>query len=374
VAAKPHRPENAFSALRTVFTPSIFNNRRRAVAVFSNEPDSRAGGIRCVADAACVGHRVPDGSRAFARYSAKSSVGISPKAEPASMLPGFRFLFAAIVLSMSILVFGLGAAALLRAAHEEFASTPPWRAAPETVFAQPVEATPPVLALARVDAPVTDKASEKAPDNAPADATSAAITSAPAEPERTAALKPEDSPPPETVKPEPPVAESPVAESPAQNDTTSAPADVPASVAETKILDTNIADTKTADTKPADTKIADTNIVDTKIAMPEEASLPANQTEPPAASESAGTQVAPDANIAAMKIATLGGPPVTIKTPLPVKGDSAEPDPSVIKKRQQAQRAAKRRRTAARARVTAQMPQQPVNSFGQPAPTIVRSR
>ena len=40
------------------------------------------------------------------------------------MLPGFRFLFAAILLSMSILVFGLGAVALLRAAHEEVASTP----------------------------------------------------------------------------------------------------------------------------------------------------------------------------------------------------------------------------------------------------------
>ena len=52
-----------------------------------------------------------------------------------SMLPGFRFLFAAIVLSMSILVFGLGAAALLRAAHEQFASNPSWRAAPEAMFA-----------------------------------------------------------------------------------------------------------------------------------------------------------------------------------------------------------------------------------------------
>ena len=31
------------------------------------------------------------------------------------MLPGFRFLFAAIILSMSVLVFGLGATALLRA-------------------------------------------------------------------------------------------------------------------------------------------------------------------------------------------------------------------------------------------------------------------
>ena len=56
------------------------------------------------------------------------------------MLPGFRFLFAAIVLSMSVLVFGLGAAALLRAAHEEVASTPLWRAVPEPKFAQQNEA------------------------------------------------------------------------------------------------------------------------------------------------------------------------------------------------------------------------------------------
>ena len=52
------------------------------------------------------------------------------------MLPGFRFLFAAVMVSMSILIFGLGAAALLRAAHEEFASSPPWHATPETTFAQ----------------------------------------------------------------------------------------------------------------------------------------------------------------------------------------------------------------------------------------------
>ena len=43
------------------------------------------------------------------------------------MLPGIRFLFAAILLSISIVVFGLGAAALLRAAHEDFASNPSWR-------------------------------------------------------------------------------------------------------------------------------------------------------------------------------------------------------------------------------------------------------
>ena len=68
------------------------------------------------------------------------------------MLPGFRFLFAAIVLSMSVLVFGLGAATLFRAAHQEFASTPSWRAAPETMFAQQPEVGP-TLAMLRVDAP-----------------------------------------------------------------------------------------------------------------------------------------------------------------------------------------------------------------------------
>ena len=80
------------------------------------------------------------------------------------MLPGFRFLFAAIVLSMSVLVFGLGAAALLRAAHEEFASLPSRRAPPEPVFAQQNDAPLPTLALLRVEPPVA----EKPPDSAAA--------------------------------------------------------------------------------------------------------------------------------------------------------------------------------------------------------------
>jgi hypothetical protein len=67
------------------------------------------------------------------------------------MLPGFRFLFSAIILSMSILVFGLGAAALLRAAHEEFASNPTWRAPPETIFAQQSEPSRPMLATLVVE-------------------------------------------------------------------------------------------------------------------------------------------------------------------------------------------------------------------------------
>src|ERR1700681_2548548 len=82
-----------------------------------------------------------------------------------SMLPGFRFLFAAIVLSMSILVFGLGAAALLRAAHEQFANNPSWHAAPEAMFAQQSEATRPVLATLRIEPPPK---AQPAPDNAAA--------------------------------------------------------------------------------------------------------------------------------------------------------------------------------------------------------------
>jgi hypothetical protein len=70
------------------------------------------------------------------------------------MLPGFRFLFTAIMLSLSILIFGLGAAALLRAAHEEVASNPSWRATPEMTFAQQPEATRPDAARPDAARPV----------------------------------------------------------------------------------------------------------------------------------------------------------------------------------------------------------------------------
>src|SRR5215510_3153382 len=109
------------------------------------------------------------------------------------MLPGFRFLLTAIVLSMSVLIFGLGAAALLRAAHEEVASVPTRRVMAEPVFAQQLEAPQSTLALLRVE-PVMP---EKAPD------TSAATL--PPEPAPEAApepLKLDDVAPGETAKPE----------------------------------------------------------------------------------------------------------------------------------------------------------------------------
>ena len=79
------------------------------------------------------------------------------------MLPGFRFLFTAIVLSMSVLIFGLGAAALLRTAHEEFANLPSRRATPEPMFARLNDGPPPTLALLRVDPPVAEKPVENVP-------------------------------------------------------------------------------------------------------------------------------------------------------------------------------------------------------------------
>jgi hypothetical protein len=270
------------------------------------------------------------------------------------MLPGFRFLFAAIILSMSILIFGLGAAALLRAAHEEFASNPSWHATPETTFAQQgeairPEATRPVLAMLRVDPPVI----EKSPDAVPAaPAAQAVIPQPPAEPKKTA-LKLEDSSRSESATPEIPAQEAlaseaqqkpdiPVSPSPAQDGAAPVPADASASGSEKKIAATEQA------LSPA-----------TGVAVAAEAA--------PAVAEPAGVAAAPDADAAATRIATLGGPPVTVEEKPPAaKATAAKPHRSASKKQLRARQAAQRRRIAARTRLARQAPAQPVDLFGQP--------
>ena len=257
------------------------------------------------------------------------------------MLPGFRFLFVAIVLSISVLVFGLGAAALLRAAHEEFASTPSWHAAPEPVFAQQSEAARPVLAMLRFEPPPAeqkasdDVAARAAPDAAPEE--QAAIDPAPAEPEKVAALTVEESPPPETAKSEIPASETP-ARSEAAPDTT----DAPDTVSETKIA-------AIEEILPAAKEI-----------------LPPASDAGPIASEQASAPAISDAEAASTKIATLGDAPLAIETPPAAKPASAKPDKSVIKKRRQARQAARRRRIAQRAQLAQQALQQPNNPFAQP--------
>ena len=129
------------------------------------------------------------------------------------MLPGFRFLFAAIILSMSVLVFGLGAAALLRAAHEQFASIPSRRPPPEPVFAKANEPPMPTLALLRFEPPA-EKAPDIVSDNAvtgfpePVAPARQTLDVTPAEPEKLAALKPEESAPAEPAKAEVAIAET----------------------------------------------------------------------------------------------------------------------------------------------------------------------
>ena len=65
------------------------------------------------------------------------------------MLPGLRILFAITLLSVSVLIFGLGAAAYLRSAHENFASAP-WRPI-ETPATARVDLAPATLAMLRVE-------------------------------------------------------------------------------------------------------------------------------------------------------------------------------------------------------------------------------
>jgi len=255
------------------------------------------------------------------------------------MLPGFRFLFAAIVLSMSVLIFGLGAAALFRSAHEEFASLPSRRVPAEQVFTRQDEPPTPTLALLRFEPPaiVDNKPSESAtaavaPE--PMKPAEPAADAAPAEPEKSAALKPEE--------PMPAAAKSEVA----AMDTTAvapvAPAEVTPSVANEEM----------------------------KVAAIAEAPEPAPSTAAPATDKPSL-----EGNIAATKIATLGGPAVIVEEQTAARTPDAKPDRSAIKKRN-AERARERRRIAARrARLAARhaaaaaAAQQQANPFGQTTTT-----
>ena len=278
------------------------------------------------------------------------------------MLPGFRFLFTAIVLSMSILVFGLGAAALLRAAHEEFANLPSRRSTPEPMFARRTDETPPTLALLRIDPPVADKPA----DNVPAvtvPETAAEIPSpaghapdtGPAEPEKLAALKPAEPVQVEAAKPE--------------------------AVAKEAIVETPAAPAPAAETEAPVTK------AEVKLAAVAETAAPAAVAPPPPAP--APELYSVDGNPAATRIATLGGPAVIIdeKTAAnateagtteaktteakttEAKTTEAKPDRNAIKKRD-AERARERRRIAAqRARLAREaalaQQQQLANPFAQ---------
>jgi hypothetical protein len=244
------------------------------------------------------------------------------------MLPGFRFLCAAIVLSISLLIFGLGAAALLRAAHEEFASIPSRRAPPEVMFVQRDDAGP-TLAMLRVEPTVVDEKAATAtalPDNVP---DQAAIVSAPPEPEQSARESDKIATLIDAAMPAKDSLLSSTSEIPIQVET-AAEADSPSLVAETQLA-------PVAEVTPAPRdQIA--------LTAPDQEAAPIDERT----------------RTAETRIATLGGPPVTIGTQTPSKIA-----PAMIRKSALAGAVVKRHRIAP-ARVTRQAPRTPVDPFARP--------
>jgi hypothetical protein len=279
------------------------------------------------------------------------------------MLPGFRFLFAATMLSMSLLIFGLGAAALLRAAHQSFASNSSWRAAPEVSFAQHPDTTPPVLATLRVEPNAFSKANEQTPV-AVAPAREEPSAAEPIKSDQVATLRPAETPLVEAAKPvelptSMPAAENPpaaeVAPSPAASFPAVSATEAAAAADERKVATAAVSDkSEPIKSEPAPA------LAEPVFAPPTNPMTVTPET----------TAMTPASSLAATKIATLGGPPVDVTDDTSaleirlVKLPRARPDTSAIKTRVQARRATHRRRLALRARLM--LPQQQVNPFGQP--------
>ena len=253
-----------------------------------------------------------------------------------SMLPGFRFLFAAILLSTSILVFGLGAAALLRASHEQYVNNPSWRNGPqEQKFAQVSEPPQqPVLAVLRAE-PEAVEPEPSLRDQVPT------IGLPATEPEQIAALTTET--------------QSPVATSPAE---------VP--VAEPAKAETTTAETATEAAAPAP---ADTlTPADTTASIP--APNPAATADEPAPADSAAL-ASSARDVASAKLAALNEPATTAVKDAPAKKAKTEskPDDKATKRK------AKKRHRVVR-RPAPQQVQQQLDPFGQQtfATTPTRTR
>ncbi|MDB5505139.1 MAG: hypothetical protein JWR89_5041, partial [Tardiphaga sp.] len=222
-----------------------------------------------------------------------------------------------------------------RSAHEEFASLPVRRAAPQSMFPKQQPEAPPTLAMLRFEPPeITPSAPvAEATRGAPQESLPTSVTpveaQATAEPDKQAALGAAGAPegtPAEVAKPEPTKLETP----------------------------TTVALAPVAAAPPAPAP---------EIA----ASAPAAilSVETPAVDQPATTLTDADTKLASTKIATLGGPPVTIEQPVATKPVVARAVAPVKKKAKPAP--AKKHRVAARATSTAAAPAQ-TDPFGQPFP------
>lgn len=248
-----------------------------------------------------------------------------------SMLPGFRFLFAAILLSTSILVFGLGAAALLRATHQQYVDNPGWRNGPqEQVFAQSPEPAQPVLAVLRAEPEVPTETTPSLRDQVPT------IGLPASEPEQVAALTTETDVQPQAAAP---LAEVPVVE-PAK----------PEAIVEAA------PPTATDTLTPADTTAS----------IPE--AQPAATASEPAPPEPTAALASPAADVAAAKVAALNDPATTAvkDAPAKAKAESKKPDSSASDSKAAKRKAKAKKRPRVVRRPPPQQLQQQLDPFGQP--------
>lgn len=294
------------------------------------------------------------------------------------MLPGIRFLLAAVLLSISIVVFGLGAAALLRAAHEDFASNPSWRVTPETRFAQNEM---PSLALLRVETPAPTARPADVPDSVapetsatPAAPTEQVTTVSPVPETTVAPVATPAAPAPDAMKTEaPPAPASPSSEpSPAVASETAPQSEhtnKPDATQEAKVAAIESSDTppKTSDTSPATSDPVKPDLASSEPPQPEvaksetssaEAAKPEQTIAPPAPETAAPT-----------KIARLDAPAVKVEEPSPTKAEARRAaERAADKERARAEKKAKARRrlAAQRARAARQTAaQRAADPFGQ---------
>ena len=306
------------------------------------------------------------------------------------MLPGLRILFAIILLSISVLIFGLGAAAYLRSAHEHFANATirPIEApavarleqAPATIAMLRVEPeSTPAAPIARRDEPAATDANLPPP---PADSVIAAInTPATVESAQADAAKAPAEPavaPVQRETPRPAVVEIPPSSEPAP------PPPAPSVTIETRTPEPAAAPTTVAalsvETREAPAKAEREDSPPTPAAPAVvETPVDASAAAPPVAGSD--TLKVDDKLIETpKKTAVLGdpaAPEVAVKPPDDLKVAAPRVDPAEIeaqRKRLLAQkqaraRAAKARRlAAARARAAAQAKAAaaPSNPFGSP--------
>ncbi|QOZ71494.1 hypothetical protein [Bradyrhizobium arachidis] len=256
------------------------------------------------------------------------------------MLPGFRFLLAAILLSTSILVFGLGAAALLRATHEQYVSNPSWRNGPqEKVFAQASEPTQPVLAVLRAEPEAAAEPTPSLRDQVPTIGL----------PEQMAALTSETDAQPQVVAP-------PADAAPAE------PAKVEATI-ETKIETTAEAAAPADTLTPADTTAT---IPEATPAIVATASAPAPVD---AAVDPSRAMAAAALDVATTRLAALNDPAAAKAAPAKAKSDTSKPESKATKPK------AKKRHREVRRPPPQQLRQQ-FDPFGQQtfATTTTRTR